>query len=397
MALRDELKISSFKGAEFLWRSVGTQSGRKTVTHEYPNSDFRVVEDLGALPKIFRIEAEIAEPNAGAKASKLEAALESKGLGILVHPRLGRLNVTAKPYTMNDRLTNIGIVFFSMTFERSELDLLAVPQQQKNSNKEINDLKDIVVGALESNTAANFLVSASFPNNFDDANEKVADIANASKEFVGRFTKVKDIQNEFNAQINLFIQNSLALINVPVDLAEEITSIQTIAINSPLDAVSRLQLSQLFFDFGDNDTVIVENTTQRIERKRNRDVLNLQIQGQYLAQAYNNAAQIEFNNIEELDSTVAVIEDQYQKFVAKDNLDDDSAEALADIRAISQQFFEEQRLNVSRITTVNTPTIPMAVLAYQYYGSTDNTDALITLNQTRNVSQVMGDTRILTA
>ena len=129
MALRDELKISSFKGAEFLWRSVGTQSGRKTVTHEYPNSDFRVVEDLGALPKIFTIEAEIAEPNAGAQASKLEAALESKGAGILVHPRLGRLDVTAKPYTMNDRLTNIGIVFFSMTFERSEVDLLAVPQQ----------------------------------------------------------------------------------------------------------------------------------------------------------------------------------------------------------------------------------------------------------------------------
>ena len=110
-----------------------------------------------------------------------------------------------------------------------------------------------------------------------------------------------------------------------------------------------------------------------------------------------NAAQIEFNNIEELDATVAVIEAQYQKVVAKDNLNDDSAEALADIRAISQQFFEEQRLNVDRITTVNTPTIPMAVLAYQYYGDTDNTDALITLNGTKNVSQVTGDTRILTA
>lgn len=397
MALRDELKIPSFKGAEFLWISIDTESGRKTVTHEYPGSSFRTVEDLNSLPRKFRVNAEIAEPNASEKARKLEAALDSKGAGILVHPRLGGLNVTGKPYTVNERISRIGIISFSMPFERSDVGLLAVPQQQKNSNKEINDLKDIVVATLEANVAANFLVSTSFPNNFDDAQEKVNDIANASKEFVGRFTKVADIQNEFNAQINLFIQSALALINVPADLAEEITSIQTTATNSPLDAVSRLQLSQLFFDFGDNDTVIVENTTQRIERKRNRDVLNLQIQGQYLAQAYNNSAQIEFNNIEELDSTVAIIEDQYQKFVAKDNLDDDSAEALADIRAISQQFFEEQRLNVSRITTVNTPTIPMAVLAYQYYGSTDNTDALITLNQTRNVSQVMGDTRILTA
>lgn len=397
MALRDELKISSFGGAEFLWRSVSTQAGRKTVTHEYPNSGFRIVEDLGPLLKTFTVEGEIAEPNAIEKATKLESKLETKGQQILVHPRLGRFNVTAKPYTMNDRLTNVGIVFFSMTFERSEVDLLAVPQQQKSSNKEINDLKDIVVAILEANTAANFLVSVSFPNNFDDAEEKVNDIANAFTEFVARFTKDPDQQNQFNADISTFRQNALALINVPADLAEAITSLQTTATNSPLDAVSRLQLSELFFDFGDNDTVIVENTTQRIERKRNRDVLNLQMQGQYLAQAYNNSAQIEFNNIEELDSTVAIIEAQYQKVVAKDNLDDDSAEALADIRAISQQFFEEQRLNVSRITTVNTATIPMAVLAYQYYGDTDNTDALITLNQTRNVSQVMGDTRILTA
>ena len=42
-----ELFPCSFRGIPFLIERHTTKSGRKTVTHEFPNSDNRFVEDLG--------------------------------------------------------------------------------------------------------------------------------------------------------------------------------------------------------------------------------------------------------------------------------------------------------------------------------------------------------------
>jgi prophage DNA circulation protein len=52
-----KLRIASFKGVEFHYQDSTIDGGRKTVTHEYPDSRIRYVEDLGQLEKTFSITA----------------------------------------------------------------------------------------------------------------------------------------------------------------------------------------------------------------------------------------------------------------------------------------------------------------------------------------------------
>ena len=63
MALLDQLSPASYKGAPFLVNRVSTSGGRKTVQHDFPNSNIQVIEDLGLSPREYRISAIIAEPN----------------------------------------------------------------------------------------------------------------------------------------------------------------------------------------------------------------------------------------------------------------------------------------------------------------------------------------------
>ena len=56
MTILENLNVASFRGARFLIKSHSTSGGRKTVNHEYPNSDRRFVEDLGELQETFSIQ-----------------------------------------------------------------------------------------------------------------------------------------------------------------------------------------------------------------------------------------------------------------------------------------------------------------------------------------------------
>ena len=48
-----KLPLGSFRGAEFHMQDVSTEGGIKTVTHEYPGSDNRYVEELGIFQEKF--------------------------------------------------------------------------------------------------------------------------------------------------------------------------------------------------------------------------------------------------------------------------------------------------------------------------------------------------------
>ena len=43
MALLDQLSPASYKGAPFLVNRVSTSGGRKTVQHDFPNSNIQVL------------------------------------------------------------------------------------------------------------------------------------------------------------------------------------------------------------------------------------------------------------------------------------------------------------------------------------------------------------------
>ncbi len=71
--------------------------------------------------------------------------------------------------------------------------------------------------------------------------------------------------------------------------------------------------------------------------------------------------------------------------------------SLEDLRAITQQFFDDQKVVVRQIITVQTQELPARVIAYQYYGSSEIGSNIAELNGEINVSNLTGNIDIFTA
>ncbi len=74
-----------------------------------------------------------------------------------------------------------------------------------------------------------------------------------------------------------------------------------------------------------------------------------------------------------------------------------SINELEDQRTVTQQFFDDQKLDAEQIITINTQTLPARVIAYQYYGESISGSRIAALNDEINVSFLSGDIEIFTA
>jgi prophage DNA circulation protein len=119
MTLFQTLNKASFRGVTFLLDSHDVESGRKVVVHEYINKGKRFVEDLGGLPRSFTIKGFVSEPNYKFKRDALINALEKPGVGTLIHPFYGTVQVVAEPFTLTESMQRLGEATFSMVFREA--------------------------------------------------------------------------------------------------------------------------------------------------------------------------------------------------------------------------------------------------------------------------------------
>jgi prophage DNA circulation protein len=115
--ISEQLLEASFKGVTFRVREESLPtSGRRTVLHDYPNSDQRFVEDLGAIPAQFSISAFVHGADWLDKAKALERVLSEPGAGRLSLPSFGVHTVWALPYKKRTSHEALGIVEFDLEF-----------------------------------------------------------------------------------------------------------------------------------------------------------------------------------------------------------------------------------------------------------------------------------------
>lgn len=87
--LLSDLQRASFRGAPFKVPRDRVQEGRNAIHHEYPDASFRYVEDNGYIPPKFCINALLHGLNLPSQLSRLRAALNRPGPGVLKHPYYG--------------------------------------------------------------------------------------------------------------------------------------------------------------------------------------------------------------------------------------------------------------------------------------------------------------------
>jgi prophage DNA circulation protein len=153
---------------------------------------------------------------------------------------------------------------------------------------------------------------------------------------------------------------------------------------------------QQFFNFGEDDEPIVENTFSRIEKAENRCLLNALMQAQALTFAYENASQLNFDTVNQVDEVANTLELQYQQVINDSCLEPPTLLALTDLRTRVQALFEAQKLTASQVINVKTTRTPSRALAYQYYGSSSRGFDIAQLNADQNLTFIKGPTDIFT-
>lgn len=113
---RDQLHPASFRGVPFHVDSDSMPAGRRTQTHEYPQRDKPLVEDLGRVTREIKLAAFVIGEDCYFQRDNLLNALDKPGAGELVHPWYGRLTATATACSVSHERREGGMVRFDLVF-----------------------------------------------------------------------------------------------------------------------------------------------------------------------------------------------------------------------------------------------------------------------------------------
>lgn len=111
-----QLRPASFRGVAFGVMGAGKDGGRRIVTHLYPKRDKVQHEDMGRKQRILTVSMIVIGTGIAGRAARLEAALDKQGVGRLVHPLYGEVQVTCTGWKMSSGLES-GMLSYEGTFE----------------------------------------------------------------------------------------------------------------------------------------------------------------------------------------------------------------------------------------------------------------------------------------
>jgi prophage DNA circulation protein len=388
------LQECSFRGVSFLYKSGTKEFGRKYQAHEYPNKRERFIEDLGELDDKFTITAIITGPNYFEKRNALERALRQEGPGQLIHPFYGPVTVSVTGISAKEDLTRLNVISYDLSFEKtgtetsSPKETIAVQPSLLNSSETVSSL-------IESYIGSNFFISPRYPANFEDSVEQLLGIADQYESILDIRTLTGDISN-YSKRLGDFREKITTYINNPITMAQELVGLYTDMQSLPSNGEDQLLLNETFYNFGDSDTFLEEKTLGRIERARNRRILNDSLNALALVNSYEAASNSTYFSTEELNETRDSLENQYDATIERPQIDPNVFEHLSQARVYTREFFKDQEAQAFRINTIQTNKIPMTVLAYQYYGDTDLTENLIELNGITYNPSVEGNIKLYT-
>lgn len=392
--LLQQLQTASFRGVKFLVDSSTTTAGRKLVTHEYPNTNRREVEDLGELQPTFTVNGIITGNNYIQDRDSLIAALTKGGSGQLIHPFYGILTVAAKPYSLSEVMTELGVAKFSMTFEK--VDESIFPSASSDNTSLINLKSQSLSDSILSNISNLFTVTSKYPTNFTSAKGLLTVVAGAFGINANNVLRVTNQISAFSTSLLTFTRNILGNIRNPSNLAADFNQLFGNFSLIGANATDQFKLLSSLFKYGDHQTPVNPTTVQKAERETNRQTINSAMNISALNNAYNTIPQLSFNTEDDIKIIQTQLDDQYEYVIANNNVPDDTIQQVKDLRVLVTQFLDQKLVNTYKISNIQTSELPMTVLCYQYYGSIDNTQNLINLNNTIDSSFVSGNVKILT-
>jgi hypothetical protein len=386
------LPDGQFRDAGFFYQDSNGTGGRKTTTHEYPNKKERYVEDLGGLEKKFSLNVITDDNVSYADRDSLIGALDQSGVGTLIHPSMGDLQVVCVGYNFNESVKELGITKFSIEFEVASLNVL--PTATTGNKGFLANLKSKILGSNEAAFDAGFKTVKNSKAKFDSAVKTLKQSANQVNRVARQIQGAADTFSDFATSINQIVNSATKLVQSPSVLASNLrTAFDNLAVayNNSQDLFNT---TTGLFGFNQRDQQANGKSQLQQDISANQDQINNFINVAALATAYDAAANISYSNLDELNQVVSQLENGFNSLPSINRA---LYDGLVEMKIEATNIFSQLAIslpNVAEYEILNP--ISLNVLTYKLYGSLDLKDTLKLLNGFGDSSQIQGTIRILT-
>jgi len=114
-----DARPASFRGVPFYWVTSAGTGGRRKVVHEFPLRDDPFTEDLGKLPRRFRMRGfVIGETYTDDRDALIRACEDYDDAATLVHPTMGEITCQAGVLGFTESIEHGGYCLFELDFVR---------------------------------------------------------------------------------------------------------------------------------------------------------------------------------------------------------------------------------------------------------------------------------------
>lgn len=398
----ENLRPGSFRNTPFVFQDGDAEFGRRNVVHEYPLRDKPWVEDLGRKVRKFSITAYVLGDGYMDARDALIAAIETPGVGELIHPRYGRLNVNVTSCRQRESTRDGGYAQFNLSFaESGEKEF---PNTVIDTPVVVEAAADVVIEKSVEEFAADFNVENATSFVIQDAIVKVqtlatdilsintkinsslqplSDLASATDSLTDQAEKLISQPSEMGARI-------VGVIRTMVGAVIETETSYKRAISGPYGALlnaHRLMVNNLVI------TKPIFTSLERIRVGSNAAQLRKLVDRVAEAEACRAVSQISFDSYEE---SAALRDARYTGIemllpAARIQL----YQSLKQLRHAIVDDVIERGGNLSRFGEYRpSSTLPAIVLAHQLYGDANKADDIITRNKIKHPGFIPGGQKL---
>ena len=243
---RSRLKFKgSYRGVQFWWSDVESETGRRTVITEFPGKDTPSAQDMGRRARKITIDMFVVGQDYDAQRDKLRIAVETSGPGQLMHPRWGAMTVvTEGGVKFSETSKELGYAKITTTF----VEVGIVPLLQAQATPEATKA-NVIKAALRLRTASISVFAAAFTivgavtSTINAAVSMVQSVATTLNRVRGKIAAALLVIDDMRASILAVADTAADIIKTPITVAESIHALYAdvlASINTVTDAFTSL-------------------------------------------------------------------------------------------------------------------------------------------------------------
>lgn len=405
----EKLIPASFRRVSFLVPEENEATGQKVALHEYPNSSRRFAEPLGVIPPTFSLVGIVHGPNFIQRRLDLKNALNTPGLGELVHPIYGSIQVQPLPYTVDSNQVRVGEIIFRMQFATSDAVVTPNPLQAspQTATRQAVVARNAANTVLENNyTPPTDILETNEIS--DNINELLTDIENASRSVV---EPVQANLAAFNTAVSTARTGLFRIIQTGANLRDSINSVYTTMLNISDEPENILAAWNSLFDFniatGTNfSSLRPTNTVSRARTQQNIASISEHARLIALIGIMESTAHTSFLTQEDLLAALENINTRFNNYLENNLIPQPNIDSIANdptfraslhqLRVFTKTSLDAQISNIWRIADIDPGRSSISLTAYRYYGDLENVERLTGLNPNLNVANFNQTIRAIT-